>query len=273
MGNVGRWDLARQTANVVGALFQIGVTLAASAAIREVTDEGSGSLVEPALYAFAIWALIFVLSLVYAAYQALPSNRENPLLRRIGWFTVGAFFCTGLWSVFVPERQFVLAQTMLVVIFACLAIAYLRLAHDLRGRASSMGERWLVALPLGPFFGWITAANAVSLTSEAGRFGLVNSGGTSEALLGATLLLLGGILAAAVVLISKAGPVQGYLTYAATVLWALVAVIVNQYDASVLTTGAALVAAVTVALALFGRFSHERPLRERGSSSRPNIAV
>jgi hypothetical protein len=46
-----------------------------------------------------------------------------------------------LWSVFVPERQFVLAQTMLVVIFACLAIAYLRLAHATRGRASSMGER------------------------------------------------------------------------------------------------------------------------------------
>ena len=68
MGNVDRWDLARQSANVVGALFQVGVTFAESAAIREVTDEGSGSLVEPALYAFAICALIFALSLAYAAY-------------------------------------------------------------------------------------------------------------------------------------------------------------------------------------------------------------
>lgn len=84
MGDVGRWDLARQTANVAGALFQVGVTFAASAAIREVTDEGSGSLVEPAIYAFTIWALIFVLSLVYGAYQARPSTWETPLLRRIG---------------------------------------------------------------------------------------------------------------------------------------------------------------------------------------------
>ena len=272
MGNGGRWDLTRQVMNVVGALFQVGMTVAASAAIREVTDEGSGSLVEPALYAFAIWALIFVLSLVYAAYQALPSNQNNPLLRRVGWFTAGAFFCTGLWSVFVPERQFVLAQTMLVVVFICLAVAYLRLARSERG-ALSAGDRWLVALPLGPFLGWITAANAVSLTSEAVRFGLVDGGRAGEALLGSTLLLLGGALAAAVVLAGRTGPAQVYLTYAATVLWALVGVVVNQYDASILTTGAALVAAVPIVLALLGRLPGGWPRRGEGRSARSNVVT
>ncbi len=174
------------------------------------------------------------------------------MLRRIGWFTAGAFFCTGLWSVFVPERQLVLAQLMLVVIFVCLAVAFLRFARAERGVLSA-ADRWFVALPLGSFLGWITAANAVSLTSEAVRLGLVNGGGASEALLGSTLLLLGGVLAAAVILAGKSGPVQGYLTYAATVLWALVGVVVNKYDASILTTAAALVAAVPVVLALLGR--------------------
>src|SRR5918995_944571 len=221
MGNSGRWDLARQTANGVGGLFLVGVTFAASAAIREVADEGSSSLVEPALYAFTIWALIFVLSLVYGAYQALPSSRENPLLRRIGWFTAGAFFCTGLWSIFVPERQFVLAQAMLLVILVCLAVAYLRLARSERGVLGA-ADRWLVALPLGPFLGWITAANAVSLTSEAVRLGLVKGGGAGEAVLGTVLLLLGGALAAALVLLGRTGPAQGYLAYGVTVLWALV---------------------------------------------------
>lgn len=272
MGNVGGWDDARQSANVVGALFQVGVTFAASAAIWEVTDEGSGSLVEPALYAFAIWALIFVLSLVYAAYQALPSKRENPLLRRIGWLTAGAFFCTGLWSVFVPERQFIPAQTMLVVIFVCLAVAFLRLARVERGVLGA-ADRWFVALPLGPFLGWITAANAVSLTSEAVRLELVNGGGASEALLGSTLLLLGGALAAALVLAGKSGPAQGYLTYAATVLWALVGVVVNQYDASILTTGAALVAAVPVVLALLGRLPGGWPRRGKGTAAQPDVAA
>jgi hypothetical protein len=72
------------------------MTTIASAKIQGVVDEGPRSLVEPALYAFAIWGLIFGPSLAYAAYQALPANRGNPLLLRGGWFTAAAFFCTGL---------------------------------------------------------------------------------------------------------------------------------------------------------------------------------
>ncbi len=272
MSNVGKRDLARQAANVVGALFQVGMTVIASGAIQEVVDDGPPSLVEPAPYAFTIWALIFALSLAYAAYQALPPNRDNPLLRRVGWFTAGAFFCTGLWSIFVPLRQLLLAQAILLGIFACLLVAYLRFGRYARGRDLSQGERWLVALPLAPFLGWVTAANAVSLTSEAVRLGLVGSGGTGEVLLGAALLLLGGVLAAAVVLAGKAGPVQGYLAYAVTVMWALVGVVTNQYDASLVTTGAAVAGAVPVALALFDTLRGGQPRRTADGTVRPRAA-
>jgi hypothetical protein len=251
MGNEARWDVARQAANVVGALFQVGVTAATSATIQGVVDEGPRSLVEPALYAFTIWALIFVLSLAYAAYQALPANRDDRLLRRVGWFTAAAFFCTGLWSVFVPLRQFGLAQLMLLAIFAFLLLAYLCLSRYARDHGTSRGERWLVALPLGPFLGWVTAANAVSLTAEAVRRGLVDAGSPGEAVLGGVLLLIGAFLACVVILAGKAGPVQGYLTFGATVLWALTGIVVNQYAFSLATTGAALLDAVLVAVVLF----------------------
>ena len=241
--------VARQAANLVGALFQVGVTAVASAAISDVVDSGPTPLVEPALYAFFVWGPIFALSLVYAAYQALPANRENPLLRRVGWFTAVAFFCTGMWSVFVPARQLVLAELMLVSVFACLLVAYLRLARSDRGALTGAG-RWLVALPVGIFLGWITAASVVTLARQAVRFGLVNAGGTGEALIGAALLLLGSLLARAVVLAGKGGPPQGCLAYGATVLWALVGVVVNQYDASLLMTIAAVLSAALVALAL-----------------------
>ena len=111
----------------------------------------------------------------------------------------------------------------------------------------SAGERWLVALPLGLLFGWITAAPLVSFATTFVALGLLN-GGIGEAILGATLLLTGSLIASAVLLAGETAPPQGYLAYAAAVLWALVAVVVNQYDASVLTTVAALVAAVPVAL-------------------------
>ncbi len=272
MGNGGKWDLARQLANVVGALFQVGATVVASAAISEVTGERA-PLIEPAPYAFSIWGLIFALSLAYAGYQALPANRENPLLRNVGWFTAGAFACTGLWSVFVPERQLLLALAMLAVVVFCLAFVYRRVVDAAGGRVLGRGERWLVALPVGVFLGWITAANLVSISSEVVRLGLVSSsGGAGEAVLGAALLLLGGVLAAAVVLAGKAGPVQGYLAYGATILWALVAIVVQQYDASILTTGAALIAAVPVALALFSVVLRGGKSSRKRGSLRPGAA-
>ena len=182
MGNKIRQDVARQAANVVGALFQTGMTVAASTTIQGVAAEGPRSLVEPALYAFTIWALIFALSLAYAAYQALPAKRRARSCVA-GPFTAAAFVCTGLWSVFVPLRQFGLAQLTLLAIFICLLIAYLRLSRYAHERELGVGERWLIALPLGPFLGWVTAANAVSLTAEAVRRGLVapGAGGRSSA--------------------------------------------------------------------------------------------
>lgn len=50
----------------------------------------------------------------------------------------------------------------------------------------------------------------------------------------------------------RGGPPQAFVTFAGTVLWALAAVIVNRYDVSAVTTGAAVVSAVLVASTLFG---------------------
>jgi hypothetical protein len=186
--------------------------------------------------------------LLFAAYQALPANRESAVFRRVGWPVAGAFVCTGLWSVSVALRQIGFAQAMLLAIFACLLVAYLRLARSDAG-ALGRAERWLVSLTVGIFLGWVTAANAVSLTSEAVRLGLVDARGAGEVLVGAALLVSGGLLAA-ITRAGRSGPPQGYAAFAATVLWALVAIIVAQYEASVVTTAAAVVAAVPILISL-----------------------
>lgn len=258
MDDNGRWDLARQAANVFGALFQIGAPVLTGEAIGRVSAE-NGTLVVPADYAFVIWSPIFLLCLAYAAYQALPTTRESPLLRRVGWFSAGAFFSNGLWEILFPARQFLLAQVVIVVIFACAALAYLRLARSERSVLGA-AERWLVALPLGLLFGWITAATLVSFATTFVALGMLE-GGIGEAILGATLLLTGGLIASAVLLAGEAAPPQGYLAYAAAVLWALVAVVVNQYDASVLTTVAALITAVPVVLVVAIKLFNGRPRR------------
>jgi hypothetical protein len=269
MSNEGKRDLARQVATIVGALFQ--VLAGAIVPIARIAEEDPPSLVAPPSYAFAIWGPIFLLCLAYAAYQGLPANRQNPLLRRVGWFFAGAFFLNGLWEVLVPQRQPVALQLILAGIFASLAIAYLRLVRSESG-ILNRADRWLVALPLGLLFGWITAANVVGFNDTLVELGLVGVG-VGGALVGAILLLVGAAVAAVVISVGRAGPLQALLSYAAAVLWALAGVVINQYDASLLTAGAALLSVALVAGVLIGA------LRKRGlhtvagrSSVRPGAA-
>jgi hypothetical protein len=267
MSNDGKRDVARQAATVVGALFQ--VLAGAIVPIGAIAGERP-SLVIPADYAFAIWGPIFLLCLAYATYQALPANRHDPLLRRVGWFFAGAFFLNGLWEVLVPLRQPVLLQAILAGIFACSAVAHLRLVRWDRGELSR-ADRWLVALPLGLLFGWITAANVVSFNDTLVEVGILGSG-VGGALVGAFLLLIGAVLASAVVLVTAVGPLQSLLAYTAAVLWALAGVVVKQYDASLLTTGAAVVAVLLVTLVLFGALRSGRLQRGADRTAQPGTA-
>lgn len=77
MGNGDGWDPGWWVAGVVGAMFQVGATILSGAVISEIVSEGPSSLVEPGGYASGVWAVIFFLSLLFAVYQALPTNREN----------------------------------------------------------------------------------------------------------------------------------------------------------------------------------------------------
>jgi uncharacterized membrane protein len=75
-----------------------------------------------------------------------------------------------------------------------------------------------------------------------------------------------------VILVSSTGPLQGLLAYAAAVLWALAGVVVNQYDASLLTSGAALLSAVLVAVALINVLRGRRSRAEVARTVRPRAA-
>src|SRR5919107_5582954 len=267
MGNDGKGDLTRQVVTIVGALFQ--VLAGAIVPIAAIADD-TPSLVGPVDYAFAIWGPIFLLCLAYALYQALPANRANPLLRHVGWFFAGAFFLNGLWEVLVPLRQPVLLQAILGGIFAYLVVAYLRLVRSEHG-VLGWKDRWLVALPLGLLFGWITAANVVSFNDTLVETGLLGSG-VGGALVGACLLLAGALVACVVICVSKAGPLQALLAYAGAVLWALAGVVINQYDASLLTTGAALLSGALLAIAIISTLHRSRTPIGAGQSVRPRAA-
>lgn len=258
-----RTDVVRQTANLLGALFQILAAAVAGPAVGRVANDYE-TFVLPAGYAFAIWLPIFALSLAYAVYAALPARREDELLRRVGPFTAAAFFLNGLWEILFPARQLVAAQVMLLGVFLAAGAAYLiaqRQISDTRANVAPSGGL-LVAPAVGLLFGWVTAATLVGIASTLAGLGLL-AGGIVEALLGAFLLLVGGLVACGALLAGGIGPFLGYLAYGATFLWALVAVVVEQYGESALTTGAAVVAAVCVLAVLVSVVYETRSARDK----------
>ena len=268
MSKGARGDIARQVAVMLGAILQVAVAAWVGPAVGRISGENP-TLVVPGDYAFIIWTPIFLLALIYAVYQALPANRENRLFRRIGWFSALAYFSNGVWEILFPAREFVLSQVVFVGITTGAVVAFV-LAQREAGSGSRF-ERWLVAPAFGLLAGWVTAAFFVGLVTVLVATGALN-GGIGEALFGALMLLVGGAVACAVILAGRTGPVQGYLAYGGAVLWALVGVVANQFEISLITTSTAAVCALVIAVILVVALRGSRATRGTGQRARPRVA-
>jgi hypothetical protein len=243
-------DIARQFAVVFAAIFQVYASYVGGASVGTIAQENR-SLILPAGYAFSIWGAIFLLCGLYAIYQALPAQRENPTFRAIGWWTAGAFAANGAWIYAYTSRQFILAQAIIFAGFVFAGGAYLRFTRPNGSASVATIQRWVVGPALGLLFGWLTAANIVGLAGTLVAQGFAATGQGAE-IGGGALLLLGGAVGFFVILVSKRGPEAAWIAYGAAVLWALAAIIVEQRSASTVTTGVAAVCAVLVLAAMIG---------------------
>ena len=80
----------RQWVNIIAALATIGMNVLATT--LPLNGQNTGAISDrfavffvPAGYVFSIWGLIYIGLIGYAIYQALPSQRRNPRLQRIGY--------------------------------------------------------------------------------------------------------------------------------------------------------------------------------------------
>lgn len=203
----------------------------------------------PAGYVFSIWGVIYLLLLGFTVFQALPSQRENPLLRRIGyWFAVGSV-ANSAWIFLWHYQQFGLTLLAMVGLLATLTVIYLRLNI---GRAQvSAATRWLVHLPFSVYLGWITVAtvaNATTVLYIANWDGF----GLSAETWALVMLVAGGLIASAMIATRRD------VAYTLVILWAYVGIVVKQAGTPEVALGAGVIAGV-VALALAAALVLARP--------------
>jgi hypothetical protein len=180
-------------------------------------------MIQPAGWAFAIWGVIYLWLLVSAGY-GLFTRDVDPDWDRLRW---PLFISVGIGASWISVA--LIAPVMAtVLIWVMLGGALLALA-----RAPSRDWPWL-ALPLGLYAGWLTAASSVALATVAAGYGI---GGV------ATLSWVG--LALALVIALAISWLLRVPTYPFAVAWALAGIVAANLSAApafaVVAAGGALV--------------------------------
>jgi hypothetical protein len=196
----------------------------------------------PLGYAFAIWGVIYLYSLIAAIWQMSGRQRNDMALREVGWNLTGIYAVNAVWQIWVPLRGLDMVSVVLVGFGLFLGISGLM---ALRRMQLTRKEEWLVAGPLALVTGWLTAAFMLNMTSMfvAQHSTFINPLNPSVSL--AFLI----VLIAAGGLVARAAQ---SLLYAVALIWALfwimMANIYREHDmtmATVAFAGALLVAALS----------------------------
>jgi hypothetical protein len=217
-------DLARQIATILAYV----ATVAANSAANILPLNGNTTaelsdrfrvLVVPAGYVFSIWGLIYLALLAFTVYQALPSRRADPLLRRLGWLPALTGALNVAWIFAWHYELFALTVPIMVALLATLVAIEWRLRGD--GVRHAGAARWAVAVPFSIYVGWITVATIADVAATLASLGFTGFGIDPAVIASAVLLV--GLAIASVMVLRFRDPAYGLV-----IVWAYVGVVVKE---------------------------------------------
>ena len=187
--------------------------------------------VQPAGYAFSIWSVIYLWLIAHAAYgywkRAHSADWDEVRIPLIASLVLGTVWLAiaGLYPILATVGILFMLATAMVAFF----------------QADEFYDRWMLAAPLAIYAGWLSAASAVSVGILLAGYGLLSD--TESALVMMTVVL------------AVAGMVQWlrpYMpVYGATVVWALIGIMVANAERNVLVALIAAAAASAMAAITF----------------------
>lgn len=193
----------------------------------------------PAGYVFSIWGVIYLGLIAFAVFQALPSQKENPRLKKIGgWFLLGSL-ANIAWIFLWHYQQFPVTLLAMLTLLVTLILVYLKLGIG-TSLIVSTAETWMVRVPFSLYLGWITVATIANVTDV-----LYSLNWSGWGLAPQTWAVI--MLAVAVVVAALMAFVKRDVVYLAVLVWAFAGIAVKFQGANPVYL-AALIAAVLVAL-------------------------
>ena len=244
----------QRLAIVLAVIVQIGATFLPQLGLGEPIGERSDSvrtLITPAGWAFAIWGPLFFGSAVYALWQALPAQRRNVLLDRIGWPSVVTLSMQGIWAIYTQFANLTAISVAIILTSLAALLVILRRLVDFE-RPFSLAERIIVTVTFGALAAWLTAASIVNIAASLVYHG-VGEGGEYP-LIAAAIVLVGGAISGVAVARSRGNP-----WYALVFCWALLAIYLRGGQQNGAIAIACVVSAIIVVAAAIAA------LRKRGN--------
>ncbi len=116
----------------------------------------------PAGYVFAIWGVIYIGLIAFGVYQALPRQRDNPRLKRIGYLFALSCLANSVWIPLWHYEFFPLTVVVMLALLLLLIAIYVRL--DIGRRRVTAIEKWCVDIPFSIYLGWISVATIANIT-------------------------------------------------------------------------------------------------------------
>ena len=209
----------QRIAIILAVVVQIGATFLPQLGFGDPIGERSDSvrtLITPAGWAFAIWGPLFFGSAVYAIWQALPAQRDNVLLDKIGWASMLALSMQGVWAIYTQFANLTAISAIIILTSLAALLSILRTLVAFE-RPFSLAERTIVAITFSALAAWLTAASIVNITASLVYHGV--GGGAEFPIITAILVVVGGVIAALATARSRGNP-----WYALVFCWALLAI-------------------------------------------------
>lgn len=235
----------QRVAILLAIVIQIGSTFLPALGFGEPIGNRSDSvrtLITPAGWAFSIWGPLFLGCLVFAIWQALPAQRNNALLGRIGWPAAVALSAQGFWAIYTQFNNLTIISAIIILVSLIGLLMILRVL--VTAPKLTTKERWLVALVFSALAAWLTAASIVNISATLVYSGVLSDGPYPT--ITALIVAVGGIIASLAVVRSRGNP-----WYALVFCWALFAIYFRGGQESDLIAWACAGSGVLVAMATF----------------------
>ncbi len=204
-------------------------------------------LITPASYAFAIWGLIYLGLISFALYQVLPTQRNEPLLRKIGYKLAIASISQIIWVFCFLYRQYAASFLAMLCILLPLISAYWILPFKTR---ITPWQRWLIRTPISIYLAWISVATVVNgaIVLESWQW---NGWGISAVVWTVIMLLLAGLITHFVAI-----PRLDFI-YGGVFIWAAMAIAIRNSEIMLISgTAIGLSIALIILLLSFKFYGH-----------------